>query len=109
MQRTRIAAQLLVGLTVTAVSGCVSVEPRAVPPPYPGATGPAQDVAPQIVQPPARQALEAVPEPGPSAAPPSSPAAGDPPRTRRTAPAEAGQRRVRPQQAGIRAGTRGEA
>ncbi|MFD3638333.1 hypothetical protein [Streptomyces griseus] len=96
MQRTRIAAQLLVGLTVTAVSGCVSVEPRAVPPPYPGATGPAQDVAPQIVQPPARQALEAVPEPGPSAAPPSSPAAGPPPRTRRTAPAEASRPRERP-------------
>ncbi|MFI1933752.1 hypothetical protein [Streptomyces sp. NPDC020330] len=87
MQRTRIVAKLLVGLTVTAVSGCVSVEPRAVPPPYPGATGPAQDVAPQIVRPPAREALEAVPDPSPSAAPPPSPAppvAGTPSDSRRT-------------------------
>lgn len=100
MQRTRIAAKLLVGLTVTAVSGCVSVEPRAVPPPSPGATGPVQDVAPQIVQPPAREALEAVPDPSPSAAPPSSPAppaAGSPPRARRTAPAGASRPRERPE------------
>ncbi|MEV6473480.1 hypothetical protein [Streptomyces sp. NPDC051657] len=99
MQRTRIAAKLLVGLTVTAVSGCVSVEPRAVPPSYPGATGPPQDVAPQIVQPPAREALEAVPDPSPSAAlPPSpaTPAAGSPPRDRRTAPAGASRPRERP-------------
>ncbi|MFH9297778.1 hypothetical protein [Streptomyces sp. NPDC017520] len=100
MQRTRIAAKLLVGLTVTAVSGCVAVEPRAVPPPPPGATGPAQDVAPQIVQPPAREALEAVPGPSPSAALPSSPAppaAGSPPQTRRTAPARVSRPRERPE------------
>ncbi|MGW7093873.1 hypothetical protein [Streptomyces sp. NPDC054874] len=104
MQRTRIAAKLLVGLTVTAVSGCVSVEPRAVPPPYPGATGPAQDVAPQIVQPPAREALEAVPDPSPRAALPSSPApaAGSPPRARRTAPAGASPPRERPDPPGSR-------
>ncbi|MFJ9890037.1 hypothetical protein ACIQRW_29865 [Streptomyces sp. NPDC091287] len=104
MQRTRIAAKLLVGLTVTAVSGCVSVEPRAVPPPYPGATGPAQDVAPQIVQPPAREALEAVPDPSPRAALPSSPApaAGSPPRARRTAPAAASPPRERPDPPGSR-------
>ncbi|MEU6941610.1 hypothetical protein ABZ943_33685, partial [Streptomyces rubiginosohelvolus] len=65
MQRTRITAKLLVGLAVTAVSGCVSVAPGTVssPPPGPGATGPAQDVAPQIVQPPAREGLEVVPAP----------------------------------------------
>ncbi|MGC5534325.1 hypothetical protein [Streptomyces sp. SR-10] len=74
MQRTRITTNLLVGLTVTAISGCVSVEPRALPSPRPGATGPAQDVAPQIVQSPAREVLEAVPDPSRPAALPSSPA-----------------------------------
>ncbi|MFI7288714.1 hypothetical protein ACIBRY_18985 [Streptomyces anulatus] len=105
MQRTRITAKLLVGLAVTAVSGCVSVEPRAVPSPYTGATGPAQDVAPQIVQPPAREALEAVPDPIPSAALPSSPAppaTGSPPRARRTAPAGASRPRERPDPPGSR-------
>ncbi|MFI1226369.1 MULTISPECIES: hypothetical protein [unclassified Streptomyces] len=89
MQRTRIAAKLLVGVAVTAVSGCVSVEPGAPPSPRPGVAGPVQDVAPQIVQPPAREALEVVPEPSPSAARPSSPAppaAGSPADGRRTGP-----------------------
>ncbi|MFB7479620.1 hypothetical protein ACFUEM_08270 [Streptomyces anulatus] len=92
MQRTRITANLLVGLTVTAISGCVSVEPRALPSPRPGATGPAQDVAPQIVQSPAREVLEAVPDPSPSAALPSSPAppaVASPPEAPRTGPAGA--------------------
>ncbi|MGW4361558.1 hypothetical protein ACWEKU_22685, partial [Streptomyces californicus] len=74
MQRTRIAATLLAGLAVAAVSGCVSVEPGAVPSPRPGTAGPVQDVAPQVVQPPAREALEAVPDPSPSPARASSPA-----------------------------------
>ncbi|MCA1269044.1 hypothetical protein ACIPQH_29335 [Streptomyces rubiginosohelvolus] len=94
MQRTRITANLLVGLAVTAVSGCVSVAPGSVssPPPGPGATGPAQDVAPQIVQPPAREGLEVVPDPsGPPARPssPAPPAAGSPTETRRAGPAGA--------------------
>ncbi|MEU5035127.1 MULTISPECIES: hypothetical protein [Streptomyces] len=94
MQRTRITAKLLVGLAVTAVSGCVSVAPGSVssPPPGPGATGPAQDVAPQIVQPPAREGLEVVPDPTRPAARPSSaapPAAGSPAETRRAGPAGA--------------------
>ncbi|MFG3405466.1 hypothetical protein [Streptomyces sp. NPDC048142] len=89
MQRTRITAKLLVGLAVTAVSGCVSVEPGAVSSPRPGATGPVQEVAPQIVQPPAREALEVVPDPSPPAARPSSPA---PPAAGSSAPA----RRNRP-------------
>ncbi|MEU6837273.1 hypothetical protein ABZ941_18705 [Streptomyces rubiginosohelvolus] len=94
MQRTRITAKLLVGLAVTAVSGCVSVAPGSVssPPPGPGATGPAQDVAPQIVQPPAREGLEVVPDPTRPAARPSSPAppaAGSPTETRRAGPAGA--------------------
>ncbi|MGW3331784.1 hypothetical protein ACWDF9_14700 [Streptomyces rubiginosohelvolus] len=88
MQRTRITAGLLVGLAVTAVSGCVSVEPRAVPSPPAGTGPPVQDVAPQIVQPPAREALEVVPEPSPSAAT-APPAAGSPADTRRTGPAGA--------------------
>ncbi|MFD4022377.1 hypothetical protein ACFWRV_02510 [Streptomyces sp. NPDC058576] len=92
MQRTRITAKLLVGLAVTTVSGCVSVEPGAVPPPRPGATGPVQDVAPQIVQPPAREALEVVPDPSPPTARPPSP---EPPaEARRTGPAGA----ARPQE-----------
>ncbi|KFK86334.1 hypothetical protein IX27_29705 [Streptomyces sp. JS01] len=94
MQRTRITAKLLFGLAVTAVSGCVSVAPGTVssPPPGLGATGPAQDVAPQIVQPPAREGLEVVPDPsGPPARPssPAPPAAGSPTETRRAGPAGA--------------------
>ncbi|GGP67125.1 MULTISPECIES: hypothetical protein [Streptomyces] len=80
MQRTRITAKLLVGLAVTAVSGCVSVAPGTVPSaphPGPGATGPAQDVAPQIVQPPGREGLEAVPDP--SRPPPDRPSSPAPP------------------------------
>ncbi|MFJ9112829.1 hypothetical protein [Streptomyces sp. NPDC102283] len=99
MQRTRITAGLLVGLAVTAVSGCVSVEPRALPSPQPGTTGPVQDVAPQIVQPPAREALEAVPDPSPSAALPPSPApsaAGSPAKAPRSGPAGASRPRERP-------------
>ncbi|MFD7748201.1 hypothetical protein ACFV2V_18080 [Streptomyces sp. NPDC059698] len=92
MQRTRIVTKLLVGLAVTAVSGCVTVEPAAVPSPRPGAGGPVQDVAPQIVQPPAREALEAVPDPSPSPSAarrssPAPPAAGSPTAPRRTGPA----------------------
>ncbi|MDX3593926.1 hypothetical protein PV749_22670 [Streptomyces sp. ID03-2B] len=86
MQRTRITAKLLVGLAVTTVSGCVSVEPGPAPPPYPEVAAPVQDVAPQIVQPPAREALEVVPDPSrPTARPPSPapPAAA----SRRTGPA----------------------
>ncbi|MFI0009700.1 hypothetical protein [Streptomyces globisporus] len=92
MQRTRITAKLLVGLAVTAVSGCVSVAPGTVPspPPGPGATGPAEDVAPQIVQPPAREGLEVVPDPSRPPARPSSPAppaAGSPAEARPAGPA----------------------
>ncbi|MFJ4705668.1 hypothetical protein ACIP6I_12535 [Streptomyces anulatus] len=98
MQRTRITANLLVGLTVTAISGCVSVEPRALPSPRPGATGPAQDVAPQIVQSPAREVLEAVPDPSPPTALPSSPAppaVASPSEAPRTGPAGASRPRER--------------
>ncbi|KAA6197927.1 hypothetical protein F2B00_33850, partial [Streptomyces parvus] len=78
MQRTRITAKLLVGLAVTAVSGCVSVTPGTVSShsspssPGAGATGPGEDVAPQIVQPPAREGLEVMPDPSRPPARPSS-------------------------------------
>ncbi|MDX3061076.1 MULTISPECIES: hypothetical protein [Streptomyces] len=68
MHRTGITATLLVGIAVTAVSGCVSVEPpRKTVAPRPGTSRPAQDVAPQIMQPPARDSLEALPDPAASA------------------------------------------
>ncbi|MCX4678712.1 hypothetical protein OG413_25965 [Streptomyces sp. NBC_01433] len=89
MHRTRITAKILVGVAVTAVSGCVSVEPSAELPPRPGVGRPVQDVAPQIMQPPAREALEALPDPTPSpsaAAPPSDASTGAPPGTPRVAP-----------------------
>ncbi|MGW8885398.1 hypothetical protein [Streptomyces sp. NPDC055749] len=75
MHRTRITAKLLVGVAVTAVSGCVSVEPHAGVPPRPESARPVQDVAPQIVEPPVRESLGALPDPAPStsAAPPQAP------------------------------------
>ncbi|MYR37499.1 hypothetical protein GTX14_13785, partial [Streptomyces sp. SID4944] len=65
MQRTRFTTSLLVGVAVAAVSGCVSVDPQTGPPRPPRAEsgGPAQDVIPQIVQPPGREALETIVEP----------------------------------------------
>ncbi|MEU2761063.1 hypothetical protein [Streptomyces sp. NPDC007094] len=94
MQRTRITARLLVGLAVTAVSGCVSVGPGTAPspPPGPGTTGSAQDVAPQVVQPPGHEELAVVPDPSrPSAraASPAPPAAGSPSEAGRAGPAGA--------------------
>lgn len=67
MQRTRIAVKLLVGVAVTAVSGCVSVEPQPGLAPRPGTSRPARDLAPQIARPPVRDTLEALPDPKPSA------------------------------------------
>ncbi|MFD9424486.1 MULTISPECIES: hypothetical protein [unclassified Streptomyces] len=95
MHRTRITAKILVGVAVTAVSGCVSVEPSAEFPPRPGVGRPVQDVAPQIVQPPAREALEALPDPTPSpssAAPSSAASTGAPSGTPRVVPRSPRQR-----------------
>ncbi|MFJ1593886.1 hypothetical protein ACIOD0_27105 [Kitasatospora albolonga] len=101
MQRTRFTTSLLVGVAVTAVAGCVSVGPQTGPRQPPGnSSGPGQDVFPQVVQPPAREALETIEEPAPSPGAPASPApasaaptearrAGPPPAPRppeRTAP-----------------------
>ncbi|TRV76735.1 hypothetical protein FKN01_18075 [Streptomyces sp. 130] len=65
--------KLLVCLTVAALSGCVSVQPRPAAPPRPGVTRPAHDLAPQTAGPPVHDTLEAVPRAKPSrAAPPSA-------------------------------------
>ncbi|WP_235023682.1 hypothetical protein [Streptomyces sp. WAC05374] len=83
MQRTRITAKVLATVAVAAVSGCVSVDPGpASVPAAPDAIHPAgQDVAPQILEGPAREALEAALPPtrppaprAPSPAPPAPPA-----------------------------------
>ncbi|MFI6106588.1 hypothetical protein [Streptomyces sp. NPDC051310] len=76
MQRTRIPAKVLTAVAMAAAaSGCVSVQP----PPgtgrvAPEASRPVPDVAPQIVEGPAREALEAALPPA-TAAPPRPPAA----------------------------------
>ncbi|MFD3740184.1 hypothetical protein AMK21_23285 [Streptomyces sp. CB00316] len=89
MQRTRFTTKLLAGVAVTAVSGCVSVDPQeAAPrqPPRAESARPAQDVFPQVVQPPGREALEAVVEPSPSPGRPASPAPPSPSQARRAGP-----------------------
>ncbi|MFD5328398.1 hypothetical protein [Streptomyces sp. NPDC127092] len=76
MRRTRTTVTLLAGVAMAALSGCMAVEPPpSVPPPAsPGSPASADgpDVAPQIVQGPAREALEAAmpdpPEPEPRSA-----------------------------------------
>ncbi|MEU3690662.1 hypothetical protein [Streptomyces narbonensis] len=77
MHGTRTTAKILVGAAVAALTGCASVDaPPPAPSPAPVAESsalPAQEVAPQIVEGPAREALEAaLPAPPPSAAPPSA-------------------------------------
>ncbi|MFF8422721.1 hypothetical protein [Streptomyces sp. NPDC015680] len=87
MQRTRITVNLLMGVAVTALSGCVAVQPQPDVPPRPRASGPAQDLAPQIVLPPVHDSLGAVPTPTPSAsASASRRAQAAPPDTRRSVP-----------------------
>lgn len=84
VHRTGITATLLAGIAVTAVSGCVSVEPpRKTVAPRPGTSRPVQDVAPQIVQPPVLDSLEALPDPAASA---SAGRAGAPSSARDDAP-----------------------
>ncbi|WP_411082429.1 hypothetical protein [Streptomyces sp. cmx-18-6] len=92
MQRTHITARLLIGVAVAAVSGCVSVAPQDGPRQPGRSSSPAQDVFPQVVQPPAREALETIGEPSPSPGRPASPAppsaapAPDPAKARRVVP-----------------------
>ncbi|MFD4858919.1 hypothetical protein [Streptomyces atratus] len=92
MQRTRITVKLLVGVAVTTLSGCVSVAPQPDVPSRPGASRPAQDLAPQIVRPPVHDSLGAVPAAEPSTSA-SAPARGAPPDTRRAAPRAPQQRK----------------
>ncbi|WP_406056326.1 hypothetical protein [Streptomyces sp. NBC_01077] len=77
MHGTRTTVKILVGAAVAALTGCVSVDtPPSAPTPAPAAetVRPAQDVAPQIVEGPAREALEAaLPAPPPSATPRATP------------------------------------
>ncbi|HET6859117.1 MAG TPA: hypothetical protein VFH94_18780 [Streptomyces sp.] len=77
MHRTRTAAMILVGVAVSAVSGCVAVPPQPTTAPPADPPRLSQDVQPQIVQAPALEALEAAlpPSPAPSAPAPQSPAA----------------------------------
>lgn len=67
MHGTRTTVRILAGVAMAALSGCVAVEvPPAAPDPVPSpaAERPGGDVAPQIVQGPAREALEAaMPDP----------------------------------------------
>ncbi|WP_406859569.1 hypothetical protein ABZO31_04155 [Streptomyces sp. HUAS MG47] len=80
MHRTRTTTKVLagmagvVGVTVAAVTGCVSVEPPPAAPPIPAPAGvglPAGQAEPQVVvEAPAREALEAVDPPERPAAPP---------------------------------------
>ncbi|MFG2334417.1 hypothetical protein ACGFMM_33120 [Streptomyces sp. NPDC048604] len=79
MHRTRTTTKVLagmagvVGVTVAAVTGCVSVEPPAAPPvPAPaGVELPAGPAEPQVVvEAPAREALESVDPPERAVAPP---------------------------------------
>ncbi|MFE9452990.1 hypothetical protein [Streptomyces sp. NPDC006739] len=94
MHRTTTTAALLVTVTVSALSGCVTVQRPATPGPVPGRapswpSAPRTDgsAEPRVVQAPAREALEMVgpsprPEnPGPAAAhpPPAAPVTRRPP------------------------------
>ncbi|MFD5193350.1 hypothetical protein ACFWMU_35505 [Streptomyces sp. NPDC058357] len=97
MQRTRITVSLLVGMAVTTLSGCVSVQPRADVPPRPRTSGPTQDLSPQIVLPPVHDSLGAVPTPEPSASA-SHRTDGAPPDTRRSVPRAPRQQQQRQQQ-----------
>ncbi|MFD4777984.1 hypothetical protein ACFWNU_29625, partial [Streptomyces sp. NPDC058427] len=66
MHRTRTIVKLLACVAVTALSGCVSVQPHPATPPRPATGRPAGDLAPQIGRPPVRDTLEALPDPKPS-------------------------------------------
>ncbi|MFJ1928239.1 MULTISPECIES: hypothetical protein [unclassified Streptomyces] len=83
MHRTSTTVKLLVAVAVTALSGCVSVQPRPSAPPAPSPRPAAQDLAPQIGRPPVHDILEAVPDPKPSTAGRASAA---PPAVRHTGP-----------------------
>ncbi|MEN8654324.1 hypothetical protein ABCR94_27950 [Streptomyces sp. 21So2-11] len=80
MHRTKTSALILVGVVVSAVSGCVAVQPRPAHAPPTEPPRLSQDVQPQIVQAPAREALDAVLPPSPAPAPPGGGAVREEPR-----------------------------
>ncbi|MER5276932.1 hypothetical protein ABT025_14375 [Streptomyces sp. NPDC002809] len=96
MHQTRTTVKLLVGVAVTALSGCVSVQPQPSAPTRPESSRPAQDLAPQIVQPPARDMLEALPDPKPSPSASRRAAPAPPPSARRDGPRPPQQHRPGP-------------
>lgn len=85
MHRTTTTATLLVTVALSAVSGCVTVQrgPSALPPAPP--SGPDGRTGPQIVQAPAREALELI---GPSRRPGTAAPESRRPPTRAPAPAQ---------------------
>ncbi|MFF1509755.1 hypothetical protein [Streptomyces sp. NPDC058326] len=110
MHGTRTTAKILVGAAVAALAGCVSVDaaPPRTPAPAPAAetVRPAQEVAPQIVEGPAREALEAaLPAPPPTASPRVTPTsdvrrqAVAPPRPEARRPQSVPRQRERPRPA----------
>ncbi|MEV0919516.1 hypothetical protein AB0I93_35390 [Streptomyces sp. NPDC049967] len=87
MHRTSTTVKLLVAVAVTALSGCVSVQPRPSAPPIPSPRPAAQDLAPQIGRPPVRDVLEALPDPKPpTATATAGRASAAPPAARHTGP-----------------------
>ncbi|MFF5920225.1 hypothetical protein ACFY8C_18075 [Streptomyces flavochromogenes] len=106
MHGTRTTAKILVGAAVAALTGCVSVDgPATAPAPAPVAetVRPGQDVAPQIVEGPALDALEAAlptpPATGAARATPSPEARrreAAPPRTEAPRPESVPRQRERP-------------
>ncbi|GAA1371578.1 hypothetical protein [Streptomyces beijiangensis] len=77
MHQTKITATILVGMAVSAVSGCMAVAPPPAPVPSPRPT-PSQSAAytePLLVQAPAIEALEAIAPPKTADPAPSAPAA----------------------------------
>ncbi|GAA0350605.1 hypothetical protein PV735_37895 [Streptomyces turgidiscabies] len=93
MHRTTTTATLLVTVAVTALSGCVTIQHPTAPGPLPAPSQPSVPrpdgrAEPQIVQAPAREALELI---GPDREPPQAPrtprAVGEPHRPAAAAPA----------------------
>ncbi|MFE5943011.1 hypothetical protein [Streptomyces sp. NPDC056480] len=107
MHGTRTTAKILVGAAVAALAGCVSVDtPPTAPAPASAAetVRPGQDVAPQIVEGPALEALEAAlpAAPPPSATPRATPSPearrreAAPPRPEASRPESVPRQRERP-------------
>lgn len=96
--------KLLVGVAVTALSGCVAVDPQPSAPALPETSRPTQDLAPQIIRPPVRDTLEALPDAKPSSpasrraapTPPTARREGPPPQQHLPGPARAQPRRIAP-------------